>query len=89
MDSTEFFAVYEEVRAAVNAKKLKRKREMKMEALTNPEAYARKKMKHNLNKVKARKRKNQEFSKNRTPIKVRKMHDGEDVKTTKYRIGED
>lgn len=88
LDTDVFFAAYEEVRSAVAKKKLKRKRDAKIEAITNPELYAKKKIKHNLNKQLARKRKNQEYAVNRTPLKVKKSVLGDDVKTAAARLDE-
>lgn len=56
----------------VNKKRLKRKREAAEEAVANPELHARKKLKHNQLKVQSRKRKNQFYSVNKTPLKVSK-----------------
>eukprot|EP01127_Copromyxa_protea_P010528 TRINITY_DN2562_c0_g1_i1.p1 TRINITY_DN2562_c0_g1~~TRINITY_DN2562_c0_g1_i1.p1 ORF type:complete len:499 (+),score=163.70 TRINITY_DN2562_c0_g1_i1:217-1497(+) len=69
---TVFSTAYNTVRDAYNQNKMRRRQQLAVQAVANPEKHAAMKLKHNLNKRKAQKRKNQAHAVNKTPLKVSK-----------------
>jgi hypothetical protein len=67
-----FSTAYNTVRDSFMETRMKRKQQLAVQAITDPERHASMKLKRNLKKKQAQKRKNQAHARNRTPIKVSK-----------------
>ena len=74
-----FLAAYEAVRKSVQQKRLERKAELAALAVRDPQKAAERKLKRQQKKRERKKRKIREYSIVKNKIKVRKIHETEDM----------